>query len=177
MRSVRQHITRTAGLLAAGALAVALSGCGGFLDTPDPSLTPPPVRPSDMILPDATPSPRPSETSGTTGEYGGGFGREELAAQATSTIDCGAGGEQTVDPAAGIVRVVGSCASLTVTGSGGSVVTDDVTSLHIAGSDLMVFTAALGELNISGSANAVHWASGEPAVTDTGAGNTASVGG
>ncbi|WP_243226677.1 DUF3060 domain-containing protein [Microbacterium sp. CIAB417] len=155
--------------LTLAALAVLLTGCSVAYEAPGdpaadpaPSSTPAPATSASKEQ-DLDASVRPSAASDELRE------RYADVAQQTSC----ASGEVVVAQAGATVSITGECALVTVTASGAVVLADRIGTLEITGAANQVQAASVDIARLGGSGNDVRWESGTPAVTDTGAANTA----
>lgn len=102
----------------------------------------------------------PSGSSGPStpaGQSGGGLTITDSAV--TRTLDCGSGGDVTVNGSSNTLTFTGECAKVSVNGSKNE-----------------VKLARAAEIEVTGSLNTVTWAAGDPRTSNTGTGNRISQG-
>ncbi|QIM22514.1 DUF3060 domain-containing protein [Phycicoccus sp. HDW14] len=178
MTARRQGATVALALLGS---AVALAGCGVTVVRDDATparssaSTPPPTSPTSSSS-TAPPAPGPTEVPGTTAgsdapqTYAGWA--EEIRGAATLRLPCDRG-PVSVDTAATVVELVGSCGQVSVDAAGASVLADHIDTLTVTGAQVVVVTRTLGSVTLDGSADEVYWVGGVPTVTNRGAQNLA----
>lgn len=98
--------------------------------------------------------------------------REELLATTTQVLAAGAG-PLLIDDVGGIVQITGSAGTVEVAGAGVVVVADDVQTLLVSSTSAVVLVRSVQQVELTGTGCAVSWETGDPAVTDSGTGNTA----
>lgn len=193
----RRVSTRTGLICAATGLTatVLLSGCGLSLVNDDGSSGTPSARPSNSATTGADPTPGASPTTqggesptpttptpGTTSSDGGGAlpngltysGFSARLAKVNKEIPCDRGPVQLTESGPAI-RLVGSCGQVTISGDATSVIADQVDSVTVSGSGVVLMTRGIGAVTFTADAFAseVYWLGGQPSVNDSGAGNTA----
>lgn len=97
--------------------------------------------------------------------------RDALEAAVEKTVGC-PGGVLDISDSGSVIDIDSDCAEVTLSGSGTSVLADDIDSLIVTGTGITVFVDRLGALEVTGIGNLVEWDSGSPAPSDTGTGNT-----
>lgn len=122
----------------------------------------------------------PSGSAGGTGDAGGQPGDMTYAsfaarlAKVNKEIPCDRGPVELTESGPAI-RLVGSCGQVTISGDATSVIADEVDSVTVSGSGVVLMTKAITNVTLTADAFAseVYWTGGQPNVDDVGAGNTA----
>lgn len=170
---------------------LALSGCGVSLvndDSKAASQTPrstgsgsdpvPTTSGDSPSVPD-TSGPSDPAPSGSTDSTGGQSGEMTYAsfaarlAKVNKEIPCDRGPVDLTESGPAI-RLVGQCGQVTISGDATSVIADEVDSLTVSGSGVVLMTKAIKNVTLTADAFAseVYWTGGQPNVNDIGAGNT-----
>lgn len=95
--------------------------------------------------------------------------RQELLDAATTTMPCP---DVPLQQDGAVIRVEGACDELRIDSDAAAVIVDDVAILTLTGDGTVVYANDIGEIRVSGSANAIHWLGETPQVTDSGSANT-----
>lgn len=127
-------------------------------ETPEPE----PTEPS--------PEGDPEETEWSQGNYADWMAR--IAPIALKEISC-TDAPVTLAEDAAVVRLLGSCGEVLVSGAGSTVLADDIETLRVDSDASVVVAKDLGALSLSGAGNSVHWVTGDPEIDDTGTINVA----
>ncbi|MGQ3383700.1 DUF3060 domain-containing protein [Glutamicibacter sp. TV12E] len=176
------RLAKTCGLaLATGLVAATLAGCVHIETTndsgsPSASSTGTPAESAPPIEGTATPSDKnPDGTATGTGivpkETNGDSFSEAfriIEPQAT-TKKCS--GKLTVDGDGQMLKLIGNCQQVEITGTGNMVIGGHVRDLSITGAGNIVAVNNIGNVEVSGVGNAVAWRNDNASARDTGQSN------
>ncbi|MEV7692509.1 DUF3060 domain-containing protein [Microbacterium sp. NPDC089189] len=149
------------------AATATLSGCSIGYVPPGDAASAPAASPTPTPTPSAPPS---AAAPSASGDDPAADLRAEYEA-AANRISC-PGGTLVVSEAAAVVSVAEDCDSIRIAASGTVVLAAGVGTLTVEGAANRVQVVSAEAIDVAGSGNDVRWQTGEPRVSDTGAGNT-----
>lgn len=182
---------RTFTLTAIAGIAIGLAGCSmgdsqatgettsvaaqdeASVDSPDGSVkagedTDVSTEPEESTDADSDRSADSDEPSG-----GADSERADYETAVTRRLDCTPGTED-ISGTGEVVAITASCDSVTISGTGSIVLTEDVDNLTVSGDGVKVIMASVETITVSGSGNQITWESGDPQVQDSGTTNLTS---
>jgi len=176
------HLAKSCGLvLTVGAMAIGLAGCVSIessddSQSPSVSSTAAPTQPTTPIEGTATPSDKNPEgeatSSGTVPKETAG----DTFAQTFRTIEAKAtekmcSGKATLDGNGEMLKLIGNCQQVKITGTGNMVIGGRIEDLVISGNGNIVAVNNIEDVTVSGVGNSVAWRNDNASSHDTGQSN------
>lgn len=174
---------RTLGVIGGMTLLLAMSGCsvsvtdGGTDSASVGSASGRNTRSStaatsDTANPEAAPTSAADPSDSSSGIPTAAVLRARFADDVVKQLDC-SGGSITVSGAGTVAELTQPCDRVTVDGAGIVLLAQRIGSLDVQGASSMILATNIGAVKTDGAGVEVYWTSGQPTVSDTGAGTVA----